>query len=192
MMAFARLCILVTLLVHVAALLTSGLDAAASPISQLSRVVNPWIHSTGLCALALAWVAIGGALWSREAGRLWKAGCALVLASAAALLYIAYYFATAPDAVLFGPDANDPLSVLASLLGVAMGALQPGLKRASAGIARLNLVILTIWIGLVPVIPFLNPEVLGAYERVVGTLMLLWTLMLTLLPPSTAKPGTTS
>ncbi|MEL7046323.1 MAG: hypothetical protein AAGL66_15105, partial [Pseudomonadota bacterium] len=74
---------------------------------------------------------------------------------------------------------RDPLAVLASVLGVAMGALQLGLRRQNPAVARVNLLILALWIALVPVVPFIGADWLGAYERTVGALMLLWTLVLT-------------
>jgi hypothetical protein len=191
MLLLARLCVLVTLLAHLAALALSGADAASTPISQLSRAVPAWIHSSGLVALAVSWILIGTGFWRRSTGIVWRSGCVLLLASAALLPYIAYYFATAAETVLFSADANDPLALLASLLGIAMGALQPGLARSSKAIGAANLLILLLWIGLVAVIPFLNADVLGAYERTVGALMLLWTAILTFsagAPDAGARP----
>ena len=175
----ARLCVAVTLIAHVLVLIVSNADAAASPISQLSRGNMGWVHGLGLAALALGWLIIATQIWRRDDGWLWRGGCLLLLVAVPVLLFVAYYFATASDVQLFGPNANDPLAVLASVLGVAMGALQLGLRRQNPGIARINLVVLALWIALVPVIPFITADWLGAYERTVGSLMLLWTLALT-------------
>lgn len=174
-----RLCVIATFLAHLTALVVSGADAAATPISQLSRSAPPWIHSSGLLTLAIGWSLLGVRLWRIETGVLWRGGCLLLLCSAALLPYIAFYFATATDAVLTSADANDPLAILASLLGVAMGALQPGLARRSVAVGRANMAILVLWIALIPVVPFLTGQVLGAYERTVGALMLMWSLLLT-------------
>ncbi|MEO1080434.1 MAG: hypothetical protein AAFY29_12825 [Pseudomonadota bacterium] len=175
----ARVCVAVTLLAHLLALFISNVDAAASPISQLSRGSTGWLHTMGLAALGLGWLIIGCLYWRRDHGWLWRGGCLLLLASVPVLLFVASYFATASDARLIGPNANDPLAVLASVLGVAMGALQLGLRRQNPGVARVNLLILALWIALVPVVPFIGADWLGAYERTVGALMLLWTLALT-------------
>ena len=174
-MVVARLCLFVCLLAHTLALMGSGANPSADPISQLSRGDTVWIHSAGLLALGASWVIIGATSWRRDQSTLWRAGCVLLLFSAALIPLIAAYFATASDARLFGPDANDPLALLASALGVAMGALQPGLRRQSSRLAAVNLCILVLWLGLIPVIPFIEPHWLGAYERTVGVLMLVWT-----------------
>lgn len=202
MRLIARVCVLITLTAHLAALQLTGGDAAASPISLLSRGPAQWIHTIGLLSLSLAWVLIGvgnlrdsyhhtlrhspghspGHSLGQTGILLWRCACVLLFASAAVLLYVAYYFATASEATLFGPNANDPLGVLASLLGVAMGCLQPKLSRDAPRLARANLLVLVAWIALVPVIPFLEPQWLGTYERGVGLLMLAWTALLTILP----------
>lgn len=170
---------LATLAAHVVALLVNDVSAASTPISQLSRGSLSWLHTLGLVLLGAAWLLITPSLWVRERTALWRAGCLLIGLSVPVLFYVAYYFATASDAELFSPNANDPLSVLASSLGVAMGAIQPGLRRINSSIARSNLLVLIVWIGLTPVIPFIEPGWLGAYERCVGALMLFWTWHLT-------------
>jgi len=166
------------LIAHLTALLLTGADPVSSPISQLSRGNLAPVHSAGLVALGLSWISIAILGWPQQTGRWWKSGLALLGASAALLPAIAIYFASASDERLFGPDANDPLAVLASLLGLAMGALQPGLRRRSTTTGWLNLLILGAWIALIPVIPFISPNTLGAYERTVGAIMLAWTALL--------------
>jgi len=89
-------------------------------------------------------------------------------------MLIAVYFAGATDEQLLGPDANDPLSVLASSVGVAMGLLAPGLKHLSATTSRFNLICLIIWLALIPLILLLNASWFGAYERIVGAVFVAW------------------
>lgn len=173
-----RICVGITLIAHVLALLLSGADAASTPISQLSRADAGWLHTTGLLTLALAWILLMPDLWPASRRILWRSGCAFFALSVPVLVYVAYYFASASDMQLFGPDANDPLAILASTLGVAMGAFQPELKRRAVNFGRVNLSVLILWIALVPVIPFIEPGWLGAYERCVGSLMLIWTLLM--------------
>lgn len=178
----AQGCVLLTLLAHVTVLMNAGLDAGATPISQLSRGPLAWLHSLGLIALAAAWLCLVAVLWHRARGWLWRLGCILILASVPVLLFIAWYFASAGDTQLFGPHAKDTLSVLASTLGIAMGALHRGLRSLDVTLYRVNAVILALWLALIPVIPFIEPEWLGAYERCVGLLMLVWTFMLSMAP----------
>jgi len=175
----ARIGIALTLIAHVSALILSELSARSTPISQLSRGDYGTVHTIGLLSLALAWGVLIRPLWQLDTARLWRLGCTLLVASIGALIYVAYYFATADDATLFGEQANDPLSVLASALGVAMGAMQPALKQLNRLAAQVNLTILILWLALIPVIPFLETQWLGAYERTVGILMLVWSWLLT-------------
>jgi hypothetical protein len=175
--------VLLMLSAHVAALLLSGADAASTPVSQLSRGPGAWLHSAGLVILAGAWALLAWLLYTSSsagafASGLWRLGCVLCALNAPMLLWIAAYFANASDARLFGPDANDPLAVLASSTGVAMAALQRGLRQRSVSLGRLNATVFVLWLGLVPVIPFITPDWLGAYERCVGSLLLLWMLLL--------------
>ena len=93
------------------------------------------------------------------------------------------YFLRAPDALLFGPDANDPLAVLASNVGLIMGLLYRGLRQRAPRYAWLNAVIFVLWLALIPVIPFIEASWLGAYERTVGGILLLWLASLALLAP---------
>lgn len=187
LLTLARIGVVITLVAHIIALTLSDLDAAASPISQLSRGDTAWIHSVGLISLAMTWGFLVRTLWNIEDGRLWRLGCTLLLLCIPIVLYVAYYFATATDTALFGPNANDPLSVLASAIGISMGALQVGLKRLNTALAHTNLVILLLWLGLIPIIPFIGPGGLGTYERSVGALMLIWTALLTVAPRLAAR-----
>ena len=186
----ARGCLLLTLLAHIAALTLSGADAASAPISQLSRGEFGAVHTLGLVSLAIAWGLLARPLWQMTMGRLWQLAVALLLCSIGLLLYVAFYFAMASDAVLLGEQANDPLSLLASAVGVMMGAIQPALRRAQPSMSRVNLWILIAWLGLIPVIPFIETSWLGAYERTVGALMLLWSFVLTMIVvPPVARSG---
>ena len=78
------------------------------------------------------------------------------------------------QATLTGQDANDPLWVVASLIGCAMGALQPGLSRLSRPLGLFTAGCLGVWLWLVPLILLVNDSWLGAYERIVGTVYVTW------------------
>jgi hypothetical protein len=119
-------------------------------------------------------VALALGLSDLDRGRLWPYGRALLAASGAVLFYIAYYFANANPDTLRGPDANDPLWIVASLTGVAMGALQPGFARLSRQLGLFSAFVLGIWLWLVVVILWVDDSWLGAYERIVGTVYVTW------------------
>jgi hypothetical protein len=159
---------------HCLALLASGQSAIPTPISQLSRHEWGWLHTLGLVSFSVAHLALAIALDKLDRGRLWPYGRALLVACGATLLYVAYYFATADDGALSGPDANDPLWIVASLTGLAMGALQPGLARLSRGLGMFSVMCLGVWLWLVPLILLVNDSWLGAYERIVGAVYVTW------------------
>ncbi|WOJ92849.1 DUF998 domain-containing protein [Congregibacter variabilis] len=177
---------------HIAALLLTGQSAMSSPISQLSRGPGAALHTSGLFVLALVQPALA-ILLGRAAitSRMWTIACWLMALNGVCLLFIAIYFLRAPDALLFGPDANDPLALLASNVGLIMGLLHRGLRQRAPRCALLNTVMFVLWLALIPVIPFIEASWLGAYERTVGVVLLLWLATLALLAPAGDEYKTT-
>lgn len=174
---------------HLIALFMSGSGAVSSPISQLSRGAGAPAHTLGLVLLAMSQPALATLLWrSGGASRLWRTGCILLALNSIVLLCIAVYFLRASDAQLLGPDANDPLAVLASNVGIVMGFLQPGLRRLSRTAARINGSLFLLWLALIPIIPLVSDDWLGAYERTVGAILLVWIAAMTLLTPTLEAP----
>ena len=64
--------------------------------------------------------------------------------------------------------------MVATLIGIAMGALQPGLNRLSRILGRFNAFCLGCWLLLIPAILLVNDSWIGAYERMVGTVYVFW------------------
>lgn len=182
---FVILSVLLMLSAHILALVLSGQSAMSTPISQLSRAEGAAIHTAGLLGLALAQVALA-VLLSRSAvaSRIWGIAVWLMVLNGVCLVFIALYFLWAPEAQLFGPDANDPLAVLASNVGIIMGLLYRDLRLRAPGLAFGNGVLFLGWLALIPVIPFIDAGWLGAYERTVGSILLLWLGMLALALPA--------
>ena len=122
---------LLTPILHSVVLAISGQDAISTPISNLSQ--PPWgvLHTIELVLFGGAHVAIAAVIGGMDRGRLWPYGRVLLAASGLVLVYIAYFFSAAESDTLRGPEANDPLWIVATLTGIAMGALQPGLARLS-------------------------------------------------------------
>ena len=168
------------LVVHLVVLLISGQNPIQTPISQLSRHQWGWLQSLGLIGFGGAHIALAVALRKMDHGRLWPYGRALLVASGVTLFYIAYYFVASGDAALSGPDANDPLWIVASLTGTAMGALQPGLARLARGLGLFSAMCLGVWLWLIVLLIFVNDSWLGAYERIVGAVYLAWITGVTL------------
>lgn len=163
-----------TPILHMVVLAASGQDAVTDPISELSRHRWGGLHTAGLLLFGVAHVAIAIALGGLDRGRLWPYGRALLFSSGATLFYVAFYFMNSDATTLRGPDANDPLWIVACLVGLAMGALQPGLSRLSRSLGLFSAVCLGIWLWLVPVILLVDQSWLGAYERIVGTVYVTW------------------
>jgi hypothetical protein len=129
-----------------------------------------------LSLFGAAQIALAIALAGRDSGRLWPCARMLLAASGATLFFIAQYFTKADPDTLRGPDANDPLWIVASLAGLAMGALQPGFRRVSRWLGVFNGVCLGVWLLLVPLIALVDDTWLGAYERLVGSVYVVWVI----------------
>jgi hypothetical protein len=171
---------LLTPFLHIVVLLISGQDAVATPIIELSR--HRWgdLHTLELVLFGAAHVALAIGLGGLDRGRLWPYGRGLLVASSLVLVYIAYFFASEIGVEPQLMAANDPLWIVATLTGVAMGALQPGLSRLSRQLGLFSAICLGIWLWLIPLILLVNDSWIGAYERLVGFVYVTWMLGLTL------------
>lgn len=165
---------LLTPVLHTVALFASGLDAVTSPVGALSHSAWGVLHTLGLVLFGFSHVALALAMAGRDHGRLWPWGRLLLVASGAILFYIAWYFATQPLEAFVGPEGNDPLWIVASLTGLAMGAMQPGLSRLSRGVGLFSAVYLGAWLLLIPLAAFVTDAWIGGYERLVGFIYVTW------------------
>ncbi|MEN7342593.1 MAG: hypothetical protein AAAFM81_06590 [Pseudomonadota bacterium] len=163
---------LLTPIAHVIVLWSENLDAVTSPIIDLSRGPFAWIHSTGLLWFGLAHLCLAAALAGLDRGKLWPFARTLVAAAGVTLVYTAWFFATVPDSS--STVENDPLWIVASLIGIAMGALQPGLSRINRILGLYSAVFLGLWLWLVPLAFFVTDHWIGAYERLVGIVYVSW------------------
>ncbi len=165
-----------TPILHSLVLALSGQNGVTEPISALSRA--PWggLQTLGLVLFGLAHVALALELAGRVQSRLWHVGRLLLGASGGLLFYVAFYFMSANPATLRGPDANDPLWIVASLIGLSMGALQPGLSRIAQGLGLFSAVCLGLWIWLAGFSLLVDETWLGLYERTVGAVYVTWVI----------------
>lgn len=170
----ALLASVATPILHVGVLLAADLDPVRSPVSALSRTSFGHWQTLGLVLFGGAHLALAVALRGLDHGRLWPYARLLLAASGVGLWYVAWYFATADSSVLQSAHANDPLWVVASLTGVAMGALQPGLARLSRHLGLFSVACLGAWLWLIPLILFVTDAWLGAYERITGSIYVVW------------------
>ncbi|MEM6818725.1 MAG: DUF998 domain-containing protein [Pseudomonadota bacterium] len=174
LLRFAALATAITLLCHLFVLASSGQDVMRSPISALSTSEFGSLNALGIILFGIAHIAAATALRGLDHGRLWPVARLLMIASGCALFYVAYYFETADPSALVGPDANDPLWIVATMTGLAMGALQPGLSRLAPRVGLFSTISLGVWLWLVPIALFVNEHWLGAYERIVGVIYVFW------------------
>lgn len=171
---FAFIASLMTPFLHIVVLLASNQDVIATPISSLSRERWGVLHTVELVLFGAAHAALAIGLGGLDRGRLWPYGRLLLVAGGGVLVYIAYFFSTADAGTLRGPEANDPLWIVATLTGIAMGSLQPGLSRLSQQLGLFSAVCLGIWLWLIPLILLVNDSWVGAYERIVGFVYVVW------------------
>ena len=174
---FAFTASVLTPFLHIAVLFISGQDAVATPIIELSRHRWGHLHTLELVLFGAAHLALAIGLGGLDRGRLWPYGRYLLVASSLVLVYIGYFFAASEDGA--GPGANDPLWVVATLTGLAMGALQPGLSRLSRQLGLFSAICLGVWLWLIPLILLVDDSWIGAYERLVGFVYVTWMVGLT-------------
>lgn len=165
---------LATPLLHIVVLMANGQNPVSTPISELSRGTLGVVQTAALMIFGAAHIALAIALGGLDRGRLWPFARLLLVAGGIGNAYLAWYFMTAPESTLYGPDANDPLWVLASVTGIAMGAVQPGLARQARGLSIFAVLVLGIWLWLIPLILLVNEHWLGLYERIVGLTYVVW------------------
>lgn len=174
LLRFATFAGVVTVLCHLFVLASSGQDAVRSPISALSAADYGALNSLGIVLFGIAHIATAVALRGLDHGRLWPFARLLMVASGCTLFYVAYYFEASELSALTGPAASDPLWIVATLTGLAMGALQPGLSRLAPRVGLFSTISLGVWLWLVPLALFVDEHWLGAYERIVGGIYVLW------------------
>ncbi|MEM9209035.1 MAG: DUF998 domain-containing protein, partial [Pseudomonadota bacterium] len=163
-----------TPILHSVVLAFSGQNGITAPINALSQTAFGGLQTLGLVLFGLAHVALSLELAGRHQSRLWQVGRLLLGASGGLLFYVAFYFMSANPETLRGPDASDPLWFVASLIGLSMGALQPGLSRIAQGLGLFSAVCLGLWIWLAGFSLMVDETWLGLYERTVGAVYVTW------------------
>ncbi len=175
LLRIALLFSIATPVLHVTVLAAGGpATSVHDPISALSEGAWGILHTLSLVFFGAAQMLLAVSLAGLDRGRFWPYGRGLLAVSGASVFFVAYYFATAEHDALQGPGANDPLWVVASLVGFAMGLLQPGLSRLSRRLGHFNGSCLVIWLLLIPAILLIGVISLGVYERTVGVVYVVW------------------
>lgn len=169
-LAFAML----TPLLHTVTLLANNESSFRDPLGTLSQGTWGNLHTAGILLFGTAQILLAVAMSGFDQGRLWPFGRLFLGAAGATLVFVAYYFATVEPGDLLGLNGNDPLVVVATLTGTAMGLLQPGCKRLLSWLGVFNAVCLGIWLLLIPAILLIDVISPGVYERTVGAVYVIW------------------
>ena len=181
---------------HLATLYTSGQDPLSTPVAALSHSVDGDLNGLGLSLFAVAQIALAALLRHPEAGWPTRVAQVLLAVDAALIVYVAWRFEGAAGSVPHPPRPGEPLSLLASGTGLVMGFAAPGLLRRHRAAGRWNLACLLLWLALVPLALLVGTGWVGAYERLVGAVFLVWAAGLAGLlgfadpAPSRAERGT--
>lgn len=170
----ALLLAVLTPVLHSIVLAANGAYTYQDPISALSQ--GPWgsLHTIAVVLFGTAQILLAITLGGLDRGHFWPLGRALLAASGVMLFLVAYIFSTAAAGPVQGTEAFDPLWVVATLAGFAMGLLQPGFKRLSPQLGRLNAIFLGIWIILIPATLLIGIISIGTYERAAGITYVAW------------------
>lgn len=171
---FALISSVVTFPIHLYILMASGLNPVSSPISDLSRGAWAALHTLSLASFGMAHVALAVGIRDMDTGRLWSLARVFLVLAGAGLIFVGFYFLSAPVSTLSAPGASAPLWVVASLTGVAMGTMQPGLSRLARALSIFSALCLGLWMWMVPVFFFVGEAWTGAYQRAVGLIYVIW------------------
>ena len=152
-------------------LYSGNLNSISTPISALAQTRLGVLNSLGIVMFGTAHLALAKAMQQLDHGRLWPVARVLLCLSGVTLFYVAFYFESLDASAT---DTNDPLWIVASLTGLAMGASQPGLSRIAPRVGLFCTLCLGLWLWLVPLAFFVTPSWIGGYERLVGIIYLIW------------------
>ncbi len=174
LLGIALLFSLATPILHCLSLVANGQATIDDPISELSQGRWGFIHTLSIVLFGTAQIMLAVGLGRLDTGRCWPVGRALLSIAGALLFLVAYFFAVPDHSAGQGLAYNDPLWVVATLVGITMGLLQPGLSRISRWSGAFNVGCTVVWLGLIPASLLIGLISLGAYERTVGLVYVVW------------------
>lgn len=163
---------------HLGALYSSGLDPISSPIGALAQTEDAAWFRYGLWLFALGHLGIVLLLNRPGAGRFTRGAQFFLLLDAALIFWLPWHFMSESPADLSSPAAGSPIWLLGGCVGFAMTCVAGALWRSHRSTAFLTLVCLLLWSLLAPVFLAIAPDLIGAYQRTVGVLLLCWMAVL--------------
>lgn len=163
---------------HLGALRASGLNPVSSPIGALSWTDDAAWFGYGLWLFALGHVGLALLLNRPGAGRFTRGAQFFLLLNAVLICWLPQHFASVSPTELATAAAGGPLWLLGGSVGFAMTCVAGALWRSHRSTAFLTLVCLLLWSVLAPVFFAIDPGWIGAYQRSVGAVLLIWTAVL--------------
>lgn len=163
---------------HLGVLHSSGLDPVSTPIGALVRTEDAEWFRYGLWLFALGHLGTILLLNRPAAGRFTRGAQFFLLLDAALIFWLPWHFASVSPTELSSPAAVSPLWLLGGSVGFAMTCVAGALWRSHRSTAFLTLVCLLLWSILAPVFLAIGPDMIGAYQRSVGVLLLFWMAVL--------------
>ena len=163
---------------HLGALHSSALDPVSSPIGALAWSEDADWFRYGLWLFALGHLGMVLLLNRPGAGRFTRGAQLFLLLDAALILWLPWHFAAVSPTELALAASGGPLWLLGGSVGFAMTCVAGALWRTHRSTALLTLVCLLLWSLLAPVFLAVAPDLIGAYQRSVGALLLFWMAIL--------------
>jgi hypothetical protein len=156
-------------------LLVEAHDPIAETISKLAVGPHAWIQDLGINLLGIgaALCAAGLMVW-RGGGLAWRSGLLLLALLGLDLVFIAEYNQYAGE---LGEDATVHRTLVFIMYGLFTGAtllLAEGLGSAGRRWKLASLASCGAWTVLAPVLFVMPTSIDGAYERLVGLILLAW------------------
>lgn len=164
---------LLSVTMHIALLQVNDLDWKVSPIAALSHTEHVYFHTLSLWLFALAQWGLTTPIKPAPSRPLTRA--AKYLGAVASLLIVVMSFM-----FQFNDNTNQIiiLAILASVVGTVMALLIPATQRICRPVFLLNGMCLLLWIVLIPIGFYVDPQYIGAYQRSVATVYILWLAIL--------------
>lgn len=162
---------------HIGTLYASGLNPVSSPISALALTDDAAWFRYGLWLFSLGHVGLVLILNRPGAGRFTRGAQLFLLLNSVLIFWLPQYFASVSPTELAAAAAG-PLWLLGGSVGFAMTCVAGALWRSHRSTAYLTLVCLLLWSVLAPVFFAIDPAWIGAYQRSVGAVLLIWTAVL--------------
>jgi len=165
---------LVAIVTHISVLQSSDLNPVSSPIGALALSDSTNLFKYGLWVFALGHFALVVLINRPGAGRFTRAAQVFLIINSILIVWLPLHFASQAEPELTMAAGNGPMWLLGGSVGFAMGLVAGSLWQQQRALAYFSLVCLLVWSLLAPVFIAIDPSLIGAYQRSVGALLIIW------------------